>query len=260
VPSGFGRANLAGMNDPRAVFGFPNVWDETFRAYEPRFRAIDKLQALSSELVSATNDHKQKLVNILNVLTQISTRSMTDIVILIGNKRDASAMKIARSMFEVDIIAGYLEKNPQEVDAYSEFSLVQTWRYMENSERHSPGGIPPEFKKQAEAEYNRVKARFTDAKGRIWNTFSGKSIRAMAKELVRLDHYETAYSAASDLHHMSFVGIIGHELDWSREALDVAHGSLLQTVASLYNVSLPAGFHEKLTVAITEFNSVRKQS
>lgn len=246
-----------------AVFGFPDVWNETFRAYELRFHAIDKLQALSSELVSATKTHEEKLVSILNVLTDISSRSMTDVIILVGNKRDASAMKIARGMFEVDIISGYLEKNPQEVDAYSEFSLVQAWRYVVSGEKHSPGSVVPEFKDQVEAEYNRAKGRFTDAKGRVAKSFSGKSIRAMAEELGRLNLYELAYSSASDLHHVSFVGIIGHELDWSREALDVAHGSLLQTVASLYNVSqsepLLAGFHEKVTAAITEFNSVRQK-
>jgi hypothetical protein len=217
---------------------------------------------LSSELVAATEGSEQKLVNILNALTHISNSAMTDVILLVGNKRDAGAMKLARGMFEVDIISAYLEKNPQEVDAYSEFSLVHAWRYTENCEKHFPGHVSPEVKKQVEAEYDRVKSHFTDAKGRIMNNFSGKSIRRMAEEVGRLNLYEIAYSTASDLHHMPFMGIVGHELDWSREALYIAHGSFLQTVTSLYNVSdqpKPSSFHQRLTATITEFESFRKQ-
>jgi hypothetical protein len=45
-------------------------------------------------------------------------------------------------------------------------------------------------------------------------------------------------------------------MDWVPEALRVAHGSLLQMVVSLYNVSAPSGFAARLASLTTDFQDV----
>ena len=213
------------------------------------------------DLVAATKDSGQELVQVLIALTQICSESMFDVLLLAGNKRGAGAMKIARGMFEVSVISGYLAKNPNEVDDYLNFGVVESWRHLQAVEKNNPGHVPPELMKEAAVEYDRVKPQFSNARGRVQPRWADKTIRQMAEEVGLLNIYEIAYCAASELHHMPLTGIIGHELDWLREALDVAHGSLLRTVVSLYNVRDETGadFRNKLDAAIADFKSTRKQ-
>jgi hypothetical protein len=186
---------------------------------------------------------------------------MQDVVILVGNRRGAGAMKLARSMVEVAITALYLERNPAEVTMFLDFPHVFSWNYLQESENDNPGSVPSQLRTQAEIEYNRVKSRFSNARGKVRNTWSMKTVREMAEEVGFLAHYKTAYRLGSDLLHAGPAGLISHELDWSLEALVTGHGSLLQAVSSLYNVSklVSAELGRKLEAQSKEGNDVRKR-
>jgi hypothetical protein len=186
---------------------------------------------------------------------------MLDVLLLVGNKRGAGAMKIARGMFEISVISEYLEKNPSEVHDYLDFSTVEAWRHIKTVEKYSPSRVSTELAKQAEAEYDQKKQKFTNAKGSVQRRWTSKSLKQMAEEVGRLNLYETAYGPASELHHMPFTGIIAHELDWSREALFIAHGALMGTTVSLFNVNHGVGaeLKNKMQKAIVEFNYTQKQ-
>lgn len=224
------------MDEPRAIFGLTDIWDSIFKQHEADFRSIGDLRSVARELISATKDSTQELVQVLNALTQICSETMFDVLLLAGNNRGAGAMKIARGMFEISVICAYLEKNPNEVEAYLAFSKVEAWRHLQAVEKYDPGVVSLELMKQAESEYNLVKSRFLNAAGRVQFRWTSKTIRQMAGHIGILNIYEIAYGPASELHHMPLTGIIAHELDWLREALFVSHGSLLQAVVSLYNV------------------------
>jgi hypothetical protein len=73
------------------------------------------------------------------------------------------AMKIARGMFEIYVISEYLEKNPSEVPDYLQFGSVEALRHMQTVENYFSGRVPPELMKQAEAEYDKMKQKFTNA-------------------------------------------------------------------------------------------------
>jgi len=79
---------------------------------------------------------------------------MQDVVILIGNRRGAGAMKLARSMVEVAITALYLERNPPEVGIFLDFAHVFSLNYLQQSENDNPGSVAPQLRAQAEIEYN----------------------------------------------------------------------------------------------------------
>lgn len=162
------------------------------------------------------------------------------------------AVKIARSMLEVSLTAEYLENNPAESVAYLEFAFILAWRWAQSS----PGAYTAEQVLEVEAEYNRVKARFTNSKGRVQNNWSVKPIKQMADEIGRADLYEVMYGATSTLHHVNALGLLGHEMDWVPEALRVAHGSLLQVVCSLYNVSSLSHFAARFAALTKEFDDV----
>lgn len=216
------------------------------------YKAIDALCEVTNNVVGATTSCQDDVQQVLRALTQVTLDGVSDVVLLARNKRGTGAIKIARSMLEVSLLAQYLEKNPAESIAYQDFACVLAWRWAQSS----PGLYRPEQMRQAETEYNRVKARFTNSIGRGQNNWSVKSIKQMADEIGRADIYEVMYSAASARHHVNALGLLGHELDWTPEALRVAHGSLLQTLVSLYNVSSLSQFASRLTGLTRDFQDV----
>jgi len=251
------RSILPNMNGPTAVFAFRNLWDEAYKKYGDLYRAIDKVQLVANDLIAVTKGSTVELVQLMRALTSINFTSMTDVVILTGNGRGTGAMKIARSMFEVSVTAEYLENNPSEADLYLDFAHVIGWRQLLLVEKTSPGKVTPDLKREGEAQYNRIKGKF-EKNGRVRNSWSEKSVKKMADEIGKSDLYELVYGLASMLHHVNVGGLIGHEMNWDPEALRIGHGSLLQTVATLYNVhdATDTGFGEKISDLKLQFDQV----
>jgi len=249
------------VDQPKAIFGIPSVWDATFEAHETIFRSIEDLRTIARDLVAGAKDSSRELVQVQAALTQLASETMLDVLLLAGNNRGAGAMKLARGMFEVSVISSYLEKNPGEVNDYLDFSIVESWRHLQTVEKYSAGRVSPDLMSEVEKEFNRVKPRFTNPQGRVQLRWANKSIRQMAEEVGRLNVYEVAYGAASELHHMPFTGVVAHELNWLREGLFVAHGALLGTVVTLYNVrsESDAALRGRLNAAIANFNYTRKR-
>jgi hypothetical protein len=247
------------MNDPTACFGFPNLWDAAYKSHADKYRAIDKLQQVANELFVATKDSADELVQVARALTGVNSNAMSDVLILVGNGRGTGAMKVARSMFEVSLVAEYLVKHPNEVDLYLDYAHVIGWRYLQLAERLSVANVPLELKGEAEAQYNRAKGKF-EKDGRVRNNWSDKSLKKIAVDIGRADLYDLVYGLASMLHHVNVGALIGHDLNWDAEALRIGHGALLQTVTALYNSyhQTGSGFQEKLNVVKAEFSGVWK--
>jgi hypothetical protein len=249
------------MNESPAVFGFPNLWAKAYREYEHFYHVISGSSDVAAEIIASTGADKREPVTALGSLASVNLGSMQDVVILIGNRRGAGAMKLVRSMVEVAITALYLEMNPDQISMFLDFQHVFSWNYLQKSESDKPGSLSPQLRAQAEIEYNRVKSRFCNSKGKVRNTWSTKSLREMAEEVGFLQHYETAYRLGSDLLHAGPAGLVSHTLDWDLEALVTGHGSLLQAASSLYNVSelVPAELGTKLRAQSKSGNDVRQQ-
>jgi Family of unknown function (DUF5677) len=247
------------VSGPTAVFGFPNLWETTYKKYADIFQAIDKVQLLANELIAATKDSVVEIVQLMRSLTSVNNISMSDVLILVGNGRGTGAIKVARSMYEVSVTAEYLEKNPQEADLYLDFAHVIGWRQLLQTEKSSPAKVTPDLKSEAEAQYNHIKGKF-EKNGRVRNSWSEKSVKRMADDIGKADLYELVYGLSSMLHHVNIGGLIGHEMNWDAEALRTGHGALLQTVTTLYNVhhTTGTGFREKITSLIKDFGQVWK--
>jgi hypothetical protein len=83
------------MDDRPVMFGLPAVWNESFHSHADVYHALDKVQLVADDLIKATQDNESDLVEVLRALTSVNNASMTDVVILTGNRRGAGAMKIA---------------------------------------------------------------------------------------------------------------------------------------------------------------------
>jgi hypothetical protein len=248
------------MDPSQIVFGNPEVWKSAFKAHGDVISTIEELRTVATDLVAATSGSSEELIQVQNALTQLCSHSMYDVILLVGNMRGAGAMKIARGMFEISVVSTYLEQNPAEIHDYLNFAFIDAWHNIQKVEKYFPGRTPPDVLREAEAAFNRVKAQFSNTKGKVRARWSGKSIREMSEDIGLLNLYELAYGSASDLHHMPATGLVAHELEWSAEALYIAHGALIGTVTSLFNAHHENGteFRDRLGKAIANFQHTRK--
>jgi len=243
------------MEGDPAVFGFPSIWTEVYSVHRNTFRSIERVMDVARAVIDGARECATDHQRLFEAFAQVNLGSMADVLILVGNKRGAGAMKIARSMFEVSIVAEYLEANRALVQDYLDFAIVLGWRWLQNV----PGGkLAVNQGLEVDREYDRVRARFMGSTGRVRSTWSTKSLKEMAAALGRSDLYEVVYRAASALQHVDALGLIGHDLDWGAEALRVGHGSLLQTVCTLHSASDRSGGSEGLSAATADFEEVWK--
>ncbi len=81
-------------------------------------------------------------------------------------------------------------------------------------------------KTRIEAEYARVRSKFTDAKGKLFRSWSGKSIREMAREVDHLEAYDIFYGDLSSFTHVNvalanrFLRVEPEKIGWSQRATE----------------------------------------
>lgn len=127
--------------------------------------------------------------------------------------------------------------------------------------------------KRAEDEYNRVRPRFLNAKGRVRDRWSKKSIGEMAKVIGRTKEYELPYSLGSSIHHSNAEGLLAHvdhkdgeivldaqpSMVWVSQALLVAHANLLMALDTL-NDAVQLNFATRLQVAVEGLTAAWKNN
>ena len=152
---------------------------------------------------------------------------------------------IVRSLFEVDVTAHYITREPRERSRrYIEYEHVVKKKKLEAVERHRVSKdsswreglqlmynseIAPK-KAQIEAEYNRVRSKFEGPKGGRASSWSGKSLKQMAQEVDHVEAYEVFYADLSSFSHVNvmlanrFLRMKPEGPSWTQRAyeLDVA--------------------------------------
>lgn len=235
------------------AFGFPSLWPKQYAAHKSVYQAIDKLTRVANELVTATKDSTDEKVQVMASLTKVVSDSMNDVLILTGNQRGMGAVKIARGMYEISTLAEYLQQNPSEMKRYLDFAFVASWRFLHKLERDSPGKVPADLMRDTDAEYDRIKAQFTDAKGRVSWKWTDKTIKELAESTGHVARYEYVYSILSETHHMSAFGLLAHELDWVTEALKIGHSSFLATELAFAKISNIASLTTKVNDVANDY-------
>jgi hypothetical protein len=125
---------------------------------------------------------------------------------------------IARSLFETDVTAHYITLDrAARSRRYIAFEHVIRKNTLEAVERHraSPNASWREGmqlmytmeysprKAEIEAAYDRVRGTFEDARGKRAKNWSGRSIRAMAKDVDHSEAYDVFYADLSSFTHVN---------------------------------------------------------
>lgn len=234
-----------------AVFGYEGFWATSYTQFRQQFDDLRELMQLEQEMVNAADAKATEPVEkIICDFAGVVMTGACEVIVLCGNGCGAGAMKVVRGMYETQWTAEYLRQNPNEVEDYIEFSKVILRRKLDWLKENDPvatGRVSPETTQQIEKDYQQVKERFTDERGRERRLWSDKNIRDLAKSIGREAEYELPYAIACAIHHLNFEGLAAHfvrqedELQfepppsthWIAQALVAAYVNLLRILVTL---------------------------
>jgi len=242
-------------------FGYPEFWPQAYAQFQLQFESIKGLMELGFEMLKAAEAKvAEPSKNLICDLVRVTLTAACEVIVLCGNGCGAGAVKIVRGMFESQWTAEYLRRHPEEAENYVEFSKVILWRKLRWLRENTPDkarSIPEEVTKRIEDEFDQVKMRFSNGKGKVRWEWSEKSIRKIADDIGRGKQYELPYAISCSIHHGNFEGLLAHFLlesgemefvpppstQWIGKALIAAHTNLwfvLSTLNDSYGLDFDA--------------------
>ena len=200
----------------RVIAGFPEFWDTAYAEHRAYFDASAPLQQLVNRVRQCPAS--EPLHKVVRRITILSANSYGALVTLVSNGYGNDAMKIARSIFEADLTAGYLLKHPEEFADYMDYYWVQRKQLYDYMLQYSPEqakAVDPATVEELFRKHAAVALRFKGRSG-----WCRKTMRQVAEDLDEgMDQlYRTFYRWSSAMHH---VNISGLAFQFEAETLDV---------------------------------------
>ncbi len=184
-----------------------------------------------------------------------NTAGALQVLVLNGYGHDA--MKLARSLFEIEVNIAWFHLHPDEIEDFIEYHHIKQKQYYDMFTDEQMAKFPKERYDEMIAAYNAAFPRFaskSDPK-RPRNEWCSVSLYARARATGRLELYKLFYGMASSIHHLDLAGLAAssgtdHLADMapSWKYLDIALtaiGSWQRSVV-LYDEMGKLGLKEKL--------------
>jgi len=152
-----------------------------------------------------------QLPDLVKQITQTAANSMESVLLLVCNGCGVDALKIDRTMFESAVILHYLDEHPGLAKDFIDFLWVKRKRHYDYLVNSAPGNanrIPPEKLREILENYERVRPRFTDKKGKVRNSWCKASLKEMAEEVGGQSMYGGIYSLGSSMMHTDILAIV----------------------------------------------------
>lgn len=252
------------------MFGYPDFWPKVHESFPTFFEGVFSLNDLANQTIKAAEQKaREPAEKVIWMLVRITTIGMYELLTLAGNGAGPGAMKISRGMFESSTIAEYIRRNPPEAKDYLEFRHILNWirhQWLLKSFPETARKINSKKVQEIEQNYNHIKSRFADRRGKIRNRWHNKSIAQMAQEVGRSEQYDLSYSLGASIHHSNCEGMLAYvevedekvlldappSMEWVPQALISGHTYLLQGLDTL-NECLNLGLDSEIRVAGEEF-------
>src|SRR5262245_29080982 len=194
----FPRRRKMEQNGKLEVVGFPEFWQKAHDVKPAAFAATLDVQRVSNQLFKKAIS--EPLHKVVRAIAKSTVNSLGALTTLLLNGYGNDAMKVARGMFENSVIVLYLIRHPELLDDYFDYDHIKTKKQLDYLDNYDPDlvkGLPAVRRAEIESNYQSVKAKFTDSKGRLRGSWSKASIREMATEVGLEEHYLTFYSWAA---------------------------------------------------------------
>jgi len=245
---------------------FPKFADRIAETLRPVLAAADRIVQIGRPLVDVAVSGQ--LPDVAKQITRTIHNSMESVLILVSNGCGTDALKIGRTMFEAAVTVHYLDSHPNLVQDYIDFVWVKRKKHYDYLLRFAPSEaerLDPDTIRETEAEYERVKRRFMDAKGRVRNRWHKPDLREIARLIGGGLIYGGIYTFVSSLIHMDMLGIIsGGSEDVELVPSEVNLVLALDMAVMSYAMALTAfdeiaklGRAELVDAAFADFKSAR---
>jgi hypothetical protein len=192
--------------------GFPEMWQPVYDKYQLFFNCAAQLQPLHNAIMKVPLTGE--LHQIMGRMATAAFNSMGALLLLVLNGYGHDAMKIARSIFEMELTMIRLRDHPEEIRDFMDYSFIQQKQLYDVMDDEQRAMVPRERYEQMMADYNRVLPRFASKRNPTVprNQWCKDSIYERTKQAGTqyLDLYRTFYRQASSLHHLDIAGIIAH--------------------------------------------------
>ncbi|GEM_PF-2726603 len=264
-------ATMTSMDQPEVIAaGFPEFWQPVYTKYKLFFDCAAKLAPIVSDMIRAPVEGH--LLQIVGRMVAAATNSYGALLTLVLNGYGQDAVKIGRSIYEIELNILWLKNHPEDLGDFLDYNIIQQKQLYDEMTEEQQNAFPKERYDEMIANYNRVLPRFVSGrdKTRPRNEWCRVSIHERAKEAEQLwkqqmeadglkdngiSLYKTFYRHASSMHHMDIAGVIA-SLDQEMNAimapswkhLDdalVAAASVLRCV-SLYDEMAGLGMQERI--------------
>jgi hypothetical protein len=144
------------LQDQVKVAGFREMWQPVYSKYKAFFECF-KLQGIVSEMI--TSPVHGQLPQIIGQMAAAASNTYGAILTLVLNGFGNNAMKLARSLFEIELNILRLKNHPDDLRDFLDHLIQQKQLYDIFTEEQKTN-VPPERYQEMMAEYNRVLPRF----------------------------------------------------------------------------------------------------
>jgi Family of unknown function (DUF5677) len=189
------------------IVGCPEMWEPVHAKYKAFFDCAAKLSGIVNDIVKVPV--QGKLLQVVGRMVAAASNTAGALQVLVLNGYGHDAMKLARSLFEIEVNIAWFLVHPDEIEDFIEYHHIRQKQYYDMFTDEQKAMFPKERYDEMMAAYNAVLPRFaskSDPK-RPRNEWCSVSLHARAKETGLLELYKVFYGPASSIHHLDFAGL-----------------------------------------------------
>lgn len=233
------------------------MWTPVYNKYKLFFDCAAKLAPITTEMIRKPVEGP--LFQAVGRMAAAAANTHGALLTLVLNGYGHDAMKLARSLFEIEINILRLKAHPEEIEDFMGYHFIRQKQLYDMFSDEQKKRVSQERHDRMMGDYNSVLERFTTGrdKTRPRNEWCRESVYKRAEEAgpQYLSLYRMFYGQASSMHHLDFAGIAAHsdadmlaDMAPSWACLDdalVATGCALRSI-SHYDEIANLGFKERI--------------
>lgn len=237
--------------------GFPEMWTPVYAKYKLFFDAAVKLAPIATEIIKTPV--KGPLLHTVGRMAAAAANTHGALLTLVLNGYGHDAIKLGRSLFEIEINIIHLRAHPDEIEDFLGYHHIRQRQYYDLLSDEEKRNVPRKRYNSMMSDYNAVLGRFASRrdKNRPRGQWCKVSLydRAQKAGPYYLELYKTFYAHASSMHHLDFSGLVAYsdanmqaDMAPSWEGIDVALSATGCAIRSIgyYDDVAKLGFKERI--------------
>src|SRR6266851_5391482 len=151
------------MDQPEVIAaGFPEFWQPVYTKYRLFFDCAAKLAPIVSDMIRApVEGHRLQIVG---RMVAAAVNSYGALLTLVLNGYGQDAVKIARSIYEIELNVLWLKNHPEDLTDFLDYNIIQQKQLYDEMTEEQQNAVPIERYEEMIADYNRVLPRFVSGR------------------------------------------------------------------------------------------------